>query len=78
MTAWTSAAAAGWFLPQHLGSLHPVEQVLTLVLAFGPFLVLGVVVTVRRRQDAAEDENAPPDRADPAERGGAGSAQGER
>ena len=38
--------------PLHLGSLHPVEQALTLLLAFGPFAVLGVVVWLRRREDA--------------------------
>ena len=37
--------------PLHLGSLHPWEQALTLVLAFGPFVVLGVVVAVRRQRD---------------------------
>ena len=37
----------------HLGALHPAEQVLTLLLAFGPFVLLAVVVLVRRRQDAA-------------------------
>lgn len=37
----------------HLGALHPVEKGLTLLLAFGPFVVLAVVVAVRRRQDAA-------------------------
>lgn len=42
-------------LPLHLGALHPVEQALTLLLAFGPFLLLGVVIAVRRRQDAAAD-----------------------
>ena len=26
----------------HLGPLHPVEQVLTMVLAFGPFVLLGL------------------------------------
>jgi hypothetical protein len=31
-----------------------VEQLLTLLLAFGPFVVLGIVVVVRRRQDARE------------------------
>lgn len=41
--------------PLHLGSLHPIEQALTLALAFGPFVVLGIVVLVRRRQDLAED-----------------------
>ena len=35
----------GW----HMGALHPVEQLLTLLLAFGPFLVLGVVIWWRRR-----------------------------
>ena len=38
----------------HLGALHPLEKVLTLVLAFGPFLVLGAVVAVRRRHDDPE------------------------
>jgi hypothetical protein len=32
----------------HLGALHPYEQALTLLLAFGPFVVLAVVA-VRRR-----------------------------
>ncbi len=44
-------------LPQHLGALHPVEATLTLVLAFGPFLLLGVVVWVRRRQDAGAEDH---------------------
>ncbi len=41
--------------PWHLGPAHPIEQWLTLVLAVGPFLVLAVVVLVRRRQDAEDD-----------------------
>jgi len=41
----------------HMGALHPVEKVLTLVLAFGPFLLLAAVIMIRRRQDAAEDES---------------------
>ena len=36
----------------HLGPLHPVEQALTLLLAFGPFVLLGIVILVRRRQDS--------------------------
>lgn len=38
-------------LPLHLGSLHPVEQGLTIALAFGPFALLGLVVWLRRRED---------------------------
>jgi hypothetical protein len=38
----------------HMGALHPFEQVLVLLLAFGPFVVLGVVVWLRRREDAGE------------------------
>ena len=46
-------------IPLHLGSLHPYEQALTLLLAFGPFLLLGVVILLRRREDraGAEDEH---------------------
>ena len=40
--------------PLHLGSLHPFEQAMVYALAFGPFLVLGVVMLVRRRQDRRE------------------------
>lgn len=43
----------------HLGALHPVEKGLTLLLAFGPFVVLAVVVAVRRRQDAAAEVPGP-------------------
>ncbi len=42
----------------HLGAMHPFELALTLVLAFGPFLVLGVVVWRRRREEAADDARA--------------------
>ena len=44
-------------VPQHLGTLHAYEQVLALVLAFGPFVVLAIVILVRRRQDAAEGDS---------------------
>ncbi len=46
--------------PMHMGALHGYEQALTLVLAFGPFLVLGVLVWLRRREDR---EASYPDRA---------------
>lgn len=40
----------------HLGALHPAEKALTLALAFGPFVVLAVVVAVRRRADRDDDQ----------------------
>jgi hypothetical protein len=48
--------------PYHLGALHPVEQALTLALAFGPFVVLAVVVVVRRRQDERAARSQRPQR----------------
>jgi hypothetical protein len=42
--------------PLHLGGLHPHEQALVLLVAFGPFVVLAVVVHVLRRRDIAEEE----------------------
>lgn len=42
-------------LPQHLGDLHAYEQVLVLLLAFGPFILLGIVVYVVRRRDLEEE-----------------------
>ena len=38
-------------LPLHMGALHPFEQALTLLLAFGPFVVLGLVIWRRRGED---------------------------
>jgi hypothetical protein len=48
----------------HMGALHPFEKVLTLVLAFGPFLLLALVIYLRRRQDSREalDDEAHRDR----------------
>jgi cytochrome c-type biogenesis protein CcmH/NrfG len=40
-------------IPLHLGHLPPWAQVMVFVLAFGPFLLLGVAIWVRARQDAA-------------------------
>lgn len=42
-------------LPAHFGALHPIEQGLAFGLAFGPFVVLAVVIAVRRRRDLAEE-----------------------
>jgi hypothetical protein len=36
---------------EHMGALHPVEQALVAVVAFGPFVVLAVVVHLQRRRD---------------------------
>jgi len=41
--------------PLHMGALHPFELALTLLLAFGPFVLLGAVIVVRRRHDRLED-----------------------
>ena len=38
----------------HLGALHGYEQLLVLVLAFGPILLLGVTIWIARRR-AGED-----------------------
>ena len=55
----------------HMGALHPYEQALTLLLAFGPFVVLGLVIWRRRGEaDGAvpEEDTAsaePPSRTAP-------------
>ncbi|MCW2791521.1 MAG: hypothetical protein JWO76_619 [Nocardioides sp.] len=51
-----SAAMNPPVLPLHLGALHPFEQALVYTLAFGPFLLLGIVIAVRRRQERREDD----------------------
>ena len=43
-------------VPAHLGGLHPLETALVALLAFGPFVALGVVVYLQRRRDSSEDE----------------------
>ena len=42
-------------IAMHMGALHPFEKILTLLLAFGPFVVLGSVVAVRRRHEADDE-----------------------
>lgn len=39
----------------HLGQLHAYEQALVGIIAFGPFVVLALVVLVIRRRDERED-----------------------
>lgn len=41
--------------PLHMGALHPYEQALTLLLAFGPFVVLGIVIWRRSKEHTVED-----------------------
>ncbi len=43
------------FVPVHLGDLHAYETVLLTILAFGPFVVLAVVVYIIRRRDLADE-----------------------
>ena len=44
---------------EHLGGLHPMEQVLVYLLAFGPFVVLAtVVIRIRRREAERGDAGA--------------------
>ena len=47
-------------LPLHMGALHPYEQLLVALVAFGPFVVLFAVVYVVRRRDIAAEGS--PDR----------------
>ncbi len=42
--------------PLHMGALHSYEKLLVMLLAFGPFLVLAVVVYVLRKRAVAEEE----------------------
>ena len=46
-------------VPLHLGALHPYELLLVLVIAFGPFVVLAVVVFLLRRRDLREESRDP-------------------
>ncbi|MFC7362647.1 hypothetical protein [Nocardioides astragali] len=48
-----------------MGSLHPYEQALTLLLAFGPFVVLGLVVWLRRHADETASISSEQTSADP-------------
>ncbi len=51
---------APW-LAQHLGALHGYEKLLVLLIAFGPFVVLTLVVRYANRRNADEDEVEGPD-----------------
>lgn len=45
------AQVVGW----HFGSLHPYENMIALGLAFGPFVVLAIVIVLRRRDEGDDD-----------------------
>jgi hypothetical protein len=66
MQGMTHLTSAAW----HLGPLHPFAQALVALVAFGPFVVLGVVVYVVRRRDVAAEEAgaAAEDAGEPGER----------
>ena len=53
-TLWTLAGV----IALHLGKLHPFEKLLVFLIAFGPFVVLGLVVYFVRKRDIAEEEEA--------------------
>jgi hypothetical protein len=42
---------------EHMGRLHAYEQVLVLVLAFGPVLLLAVTVWIARRRAVLHDDD---------------------
>jgi hypothetical protein len=41
---------------RHLGPLHPVEQALVFVLAFGPFVLLALTIWVSRRRNSRDSD----------------------
>ena len=53
---------AGLLVGMHMGAMHPYEKVLTLALAFGPFIVLGAVIAVRRRHEEDPEDQPTSDR----------------
>lgn len=43
-------------VPLHMGSVHEIEWVLSLLLVLGPLLALGIVIVVVRRREDREPE----------------------
>lgn len=60
MTPDLALLAAVAHVAMHLGKLHAWEQVLVYLLAFGPFIVLGIVVYVVRGRDLQDQEDERP------------------
>lgn len=46
--------------PVHLGGLHPYENALVLLVAFGPFVVIGLLARRERRRAADEHDAGKP------------------
>jgi hypothetical protein len=46
--------------PLHLGPIHPVEQVLIFVLAFGPLVLLALTIWVSRRRNSGDRDSGSP------------------
>jgi hypothetical protein len=46
--------------PLHLGPVHPVEQILIFVLAFGPLVLLALTIWVSRRRNSGDRESGGP------------------
>ena len=53
-----NAAPLPQLVAQHMGNLHPFEQAIVLLIAFGPFVILAAVVWTVRRRDIADEEGA--------------------
>jgi hypothetical protein len=45
----------GLLVVEHLGALHGYEKLLVLLIAFGPFVLLSLVVRYANRRNAEED-----------------------
>ena len=46
--------------PLHLGPIHPVEQVLIFLLAFGPLMLLALTIWVSRRRNSGDKDSRLP------------------
>lgn len=45
----------GFLVLEHMGKLHAYEQVIVLLLAFGPLLLLAVTIWIARRRAEHDD-----------------------
>jgi hypothetical protein len=54
----TAAATAFQMVLRHMGALHPFETALVFLIAFGPFVVIGLLVRRERRRAVAEEHQA--------------------